>query len=96
MNDKTPVDFEYVSTTHVSHYSYFINSLVLNTSASVIIYLHSDSNPHFNKRIDMRIEGEDYRKWGNDDSYVSDLIAAKVASLFPKDAQPVVKEEPTA
>jgi len=100
-NTKIPVDLDYVSTVRVSHYSYFIHNIVLNTSVCIAILLHSDSHPQNSihnafKTIDMIIEGEEYKKWGNDDSYITDLIAAKVASLFPKDAQPVLKEEPSA
>jgi len=87
MSDKKPVDFEYVSTTHISHYSYVITRLVLNTSVTIRIMLHSDADPYFNKTIEMTVEGEEYRLWGNDDSYISDLIAAKVASLYPKVAE---------
>jgi len=96
MNDNKPVDFEYVTTTHISHYRYVITRLVLNTSVSITIFLYSDTDPYFNKSIEMTVEGEEYRLWGADDSYISDLIAAKVASLCPKVAEPVVKDEPVA
>ena len=32
----------------------------------------------------MTIEGDEYRLWGADDSYIAGLISAKVALLYPK------------
>ena len=81
MNDKIAVSFDYVSTAHVSHYSYMINRLVLNTSVSILVMLHSDSNPSFHRSFDMTIEGDEYLKWGSDDSYIHDLIVARIASF---------------
>ena len=84
MNSRIAVDFDYVSTTHISHYTYVIIGLVLHTSVSVRINLYSDTDPYFSKYIDMTIEGDEYRLWGADDSYIADLISAKVALLYPK------------
>ena len=90
MSFKTTVDFDYVSTTHITHYTYVVTRVVLNTSASIIINLHSDTDPYFSKHIDMTIEGEEYRLWGAEDSYITELIASKVALLYPKLAESVV------
>ena len=84
MNSRIAVDFDYVSTTHISHYTYVIIGLVLHTSVSVRINLYSDTDPYFSKYIDMTIEGDEYRLWGADDSYIAGLISAKVALLYPK------------
>ena len=84
MNSRIAVDFDYVSTTHISHYTYVIIGLVLHTSVSVRINLYSDTDPYFSKYIDMTIDGDEYRLWGADDSYIADLISAKVALLYPK------------
>lgn len=84
MNSRIAVDFDYVSTTHISHYTYVIIGLVLHTSVSVRISLYSDTDPYFSKYIDMTIEGDEYRLWGADDSYIAGLISAKVALLYPK------------
>lgn len=88
MNDKTAVDFEYVSKAHVTHYSYMINRLVLNTSVSILIMLHSDKDQSFHRAIDMTIEGEEYRKWGADDSYIHELIVARIAKFCAPPAAP--------
>ena len=91
MSFKKAVDIDYVSTTRISHYTYVITRVVLNTSASIIINLHSDSDPHFLKHIEMTIEGDEYRSWGADDSYISNLIDAKVGLfLSPKLAEQAV------
>ena len=84
MNSRIAVDFDYVSTTRISHYTYVIIGLVLHTSVSVRISLYSDTDPYFSKYIDMTIEGDEYRLWGADDSYIAGLISAKVAMLYPK------------
>ena len=90
MSFKTTADFDYVATTRISHYTYVITRVVLNTSAYITINLHSETDPYFNKHIDMTIEGDEYRLWGADDSYISDLITARVALLYPKLAEPAV------
>ena len=78
-----PVDFDYVSSHHISSYRYVITRVVPFTSANIIIILQSDSDSAFNKSIDMTIEGEEYSLWGSDDNYITDLVAKKVASLHP-------------
>jgi len=94
MNSKIAVDFDYVSTTRISHYTYVIIGLVLHTSVSVRISLYSDTDPYFSKYIDMTIEGDEYRLWGADDSYIAGLISAKVAMLYPKLAEVVPEVVP--
>jgi hypothetical protein len=78
-----PVDFDYVASHHISSYRYVITRVVPFTSADIVIILQSDSDSAFNKSIDMTIEGEEYSLWGNDDNYITDLVAKKVASLHP-------------
>jgi len=78
-----PVDFDYVASHHISSYRYVITRVVPFTSADIVIILQSDSDSAFNKSIDMTIEGEEYSLWGNDDNYITDLVAKKVASLQP-------------
>ena len=78
-----PVDFDYVSSHHISSYRYVITRVVPFTSANIIIILQSDSDSAFHKVINMTIEGEAYNLWGSDDSYITDLVAKKVASLHP-------------
>jgi hypothetical protein len=81
MSAPIPVDFDYVSTTHVASYTYTVSRLVPFTCAEIIIVLYSDIDRGFGKAIVMTIEGEEYSLWGNDDSYIADLVAKKVASL---------------
>jgi len=78
-----PVDFNYVASHHISSYRYVITSVVPFTSADIVIILQSDSDSAFTKSISMTIEGEAYSMWGSDDSYITDLVAKKVASLHP-------------
>lgn len=76
-----PVDFDYVASHHISSYRYVITRIIPFTSADIVIILQSDSDIAFNKSIDMTIEGDAYNLWGSDDSYITDLVAKKVASL---------------
>jgi hypothetical protein len=78
-----PVDFDYISSHHISSYRYVVTRVVPFTSADIVIILQSDSDSAFNKSIDMTIEGEEYSLWGSDDNYITDLVAKKVASLHP-------------
>jgi len=87
-NNKTSVDFEYVSKARVTHYTYMINRLVLNTSVSIIVMLHSDKDQSFHRAFDMTVEGEEYRKWGNDDSYIHELIVARIGLFCAAAAAP--------
>ena len=78
-----PVDFDYVASHHISSYNYVITRVVPFTSADIVIILQGDSDSAFHKVINMTIEGEAYNLWGSDDSYITDLVAKKVASLHP-------------
>lgn len=78
-----PVDFDYVTTTHITSYTYVVSRVVPFISAEVVIVLYSDIDTSFNKAVIMTIEGEEYSLWGSDDSYLADLVAKKVASLHP-------------
>ena len=78
-----PVDINYVVSHHISSYTYFIISVVPFQSAEIRIVLKSDTDSRFCETIDMKIDGEAYKLWGSDDSYIDDLVAKKVASLHP-------------
>lgn len=76
-----PVDFDYVESHHISSYEYMVHSIIPFTSARIVISLKCDTDNAFQKHIYMTLEGEAYSRWGNDDNYIVDLVAEKVASL---------------
>ena len=87
-------DFDLHETKHVSHYTYAIARVVLNTSVQIVITLYSDVDSHWGKNIIFVLEGEDYLKW-TDDSYITEVVAKKVAEFMPPPPPPpvVVEEE---
>jgi hypothetical protein len=85
-------DFDYHETKHVSHYTYAIAKVVLNTSVQIVITLYSDVDSRWGKNIIFVLQGEDYSKW-TDDSYITEAVAKKVAEYMPPPPTPVVVEE---
>jgi hypothetical protein len=87
-------DFDLHETKHVSHYTYAVARVVLNTSVQIVITLYSDVDSRWGKNIIFVLEGEDYLKW-TDDSYITEVVAKKVAEFMPPPPPPpvVVEEE---
>ena len=87
-------DFDLHETKHVSHYTYAIARVVLNTSVQIVSTLYSDVDSRWGKNIIFVLEGEDYLKW-TDDSYITEVVAKKVAEFMPPPPPPpvVVEEE---
>jgi hypothetical protein len=93
-------DFDYHETKHISHYTYAIAKVVLNTSVQIVITLYSDEDIRWGKNIIFVLEGEDYSKW-TDDSYITEAVAKRVAEYMPQPPTPLppipeeeIKEEP--
>jgi hypothetical protein len=84
-------DFDYHETKHVSHYTYAIARVILNTSVQIVITLYSDADSRWGKNIIFVIQGEDYAKW-TDDSYITEAVAKKVAEYMPQPPTPPVEE----
>jgi hypothetical protein len=85
-------DFDFHETKHVSHYTYAIARVILNTSVQIVITLYSDVDSRWGKNIILVLQGEDYYKW-TDDSYITEVVAKKVAEYMPPPPTPVVVEE---
>ena len=83
--------------THVVEYSYYqytFSSLVLNESVSFVIMFY-DAEGNALKTELVKIEGEDYNKWGLDDQYIKDWIADYIIKQGYFDAEPeIVEPEP--
>jgi hypothetical protein len=88
-------DFDLHTTTRITHYTYAVAKVVLNTSVQIVITLYSEADIRFSKNIIFVLEGEDYLKW-TDDSYITEVVAKKVAEFMPPTPTPppvVVEEE---
>ena len=87
-------DFDLHTTTRITHYTYAVAKVVLNTSVQIVITLYSEADSRFSKNIIFVLEGEDYLKW-TDDSYITEVVAKKVAEFMPPPppSPPVVVEE---
>lgn len=85
-------DFDLHTTTRITHYTYAVAKVVLNTSVQIVITLYSDVDSRWSKNILFVLEGEDYLKW-TDDSYITEAVAKKVAEYMPPPPPPVVVDE---
>jgi hypothetical protein len=85
-------DFDFHETKRVSHYTYAIARVILNTSVQIVITLYSNEDSRWGKNIIIVLQGEDYAKW-TDDSYITEVVEKKIASLMPPPPTPVVVEE---
>jgi hypothetical protein len=54
-----------------------VSSMVLGHSVTLSCYLKSDPNTVVEVKH-LRIEGEEYKNWGNDDSYLLNLVFTKL------------------
>ena len=62
--------------------NYSVNSFIFKTIISFNVILLDDNNNIFSVKL-ITLEGEDYKKWGNDDNYVIEYICKKL-NLSPK------------
>lgn len=88
-------DFEYHETKRVSHYTYAVARVILNTSVQIVITLYSNEDTRWGKNILLVLQGEDYAKW-TDDSYITEVVEKKIAEFMPRPPTPppvVVEEE---
>ena len=61
----------------ISNISIEIFRLVLNSFVEVRV-LQRTSTGDLHKDDNIKIEGDDYKKWGNDDSYISTFVLNKL------------------
>jgi len=67
------VPSEMVTVTMITGFTYDVTELVANTSATFRVVIYSDYTP---KKVEtVKLEGQAYTNWGNDDDYVAQYIA---------------------
>lgn len=74
---------DYIKTSTITNLNMKIASLILNTSVQVLaVAVDTEGNYVYNEVIN--IEGEDYKNWGSDDTYLENFVLAKLG-LTKKD-----------
>jgi hypothetical protein len=61
----------------VAFFSIHITELILNESAVFRVSLYDENESCINNCF-VSIDGEDYKKWSNDDSYIVKFVSAKL------------------
>ena len=57
----------------ISKYNYSFNSLELDVSVTFDVYLFDEKEQMY-KNSQLRIEGDLYNNWGQDDNYIINII----------------------
>lgn len=73
-------------------YRYFVSSVFPHKSASLVIIL-LDTSRNEVQRLYKVIEGEEYAGWGNDDTYLDELVEKEVKKVVTVD-KPILTIEP--
>lgn len=66
-----------IKTDIIASFSVKVTELILNKSATLCVFLFDSKNNMLNTRT-FKLEGEDYKGWGADDSYINTFIASKL------------------
>lgn len=73
-----PVNF--TKTITATKYDWVLTSLILHTSIELVIFLYDDLGEVIHQ-IHRLINGEEYAKWGVDDSYMESIILTELTKL---------------
>jgi len=63
---------------YINSFTYSVKSFELSVQITFSVYLYDQNGQFIDVRI-ITIEGEDYKNWGNDDSYIIQYIANKLS-----------------
>ena len=78
------IDFELPleKTVQILGASISVMNIQLNTSARLAVQIRCKSGEAlFNDYKEIVIEGEEYLNWGNDDTYITNLVMSKIPEL---------------
>jgi len=64
----------------ICQFKYQILDVQLFKSIRIAIYLYNENNILI-ESTQLLIEGEDYNRWAQDDTYITNLIKSKIQSL---------------
>ena len=68
-------------TYNISSYDYRVTNIILNKSVHLVVVFKDDQGL-FQKEQSVNIYGEDYAKWGTDDSYIHKYIESNIETLL--------------
>jgi len=74
------VPSEMVTVTTITGFSYDVKELIPNTSATFRVVSYSDNTPQ--KVNTVKLEGQAYTNWGNNDDYVAQYIAGMLGYIL--------------
>ena len=64
----------------VHSYNYHIDQIKLNEYAVISIIFYDENQVYLCKK-DVKIEGEEYANWGNDDIYIDNIVQREISKL---------------
>ncbi len=76
-NRKPIQPYAMVTTKTIKSFSIRVVSLELFTSVTVVVSLFEESGAIVENRT-IRVEGDEYLAWNNDDAYLVNLVASKL------------------
>jgi hypothetical protein len=70
------VPFDLVTIVKITGFTFEILELIPNISANFRVVIYSEQTPK--NVVTIMLEGDDYKQWSNDDSYLFNYIAKKL------------------
>jgi len=77
----TPIDAELVLTYTTKSYSYLVQELIPFTSVLLRIVIKDINDNNISISV-LKLEGDDYNAWGNDDSYLDECVDKEVKRIL--------------
>ena len=100
MSLNTPLTINKVKTIEESYvvhsYEYRINDIQLHKSANIQI-IFKDENGNIVMFRDRKIQGLEYKNWGEDDAYIDDIVKREITAMqsgIVENITPVRQPEP--
>ena len=73
----------------ISKYNYSFSSLELDVSVTFDVYLFDEKEQMY-KNSQLRIEGDLYNNWGQDDNYIINIIKNNIENILNTDSNIVI------
>jgi len=77
----TPIDAELVLKFRTKSYSYVVQELIPFTSVLLRIVIQDINDANISISV-LKLEGDDYNAWGNDDTYLDECVDAEVKRIL--------------
>ena len=73
----------------IGKYNYSFSSLELDVSVTFDVYLFDEKEQMY-KNSQLRIEGDLYNNWGQDDNYIINIIKNNIENILNTDSNIVI------